>query len=202
MCSVRFQKFDHLLLALGQREIQRTLVVLGSGGNVGAGGNQNLGHGEVAVLRHGMQSGPASVLAGVDWRSMLDQKLDQIRVTASGGGVQRQVLHGIGRSRRGRRAFVKQRPCGVGAAEESSQVERCPAIGAHSGYQRAIRREKMLDTSGISLHHCREDRERRIRGDDGINARLIVGADGFVDRSVRSLVVPIRRPAEKLPRPC
>ena len=65
--SVRFQIIDHRLLRLGQRQVERGLIVFGARVCTSApAATSALRHFQIAALRGGVQRSPAAMLAGVD----------------------------------------------------------------------------------------------------------------------------------------
>jgi hypothetical protein len=65
---------------------------------VGARGYQQFCKFDIAILRGCVERGPSAVLARVDWGAVVDEEFHHLHMPASGGGVERQVLHLIGRA--------------------------------------------------------------------------------------------------------
>ncbi len=109
-----------------------------------------------------MQGRPASLLRGIGAGSVLDQEPARLRRAARGSCVQRRVLHGIGGTRGGLRAPLKQHAHGVRFREVRRQMQREPAVRTHGGHQRRIGLQQTRDLPGIAQHGSRENFERGI----------------------------------------
>ncbi len=116
--------------------------------NIGAGRDQNFGHGEVAVLRRGVQSGPASVLAGVDGRSMVDQQRDDGRMRPAAAACSGRFCMALVERAQATRLCSSSAAAASEASEKRGQMQRRPAIRAHGGDQRPISGQQLLDARG------------------------------------------------------
>ena len=91
--GVRIQHVHHGLMAFGQRQIQRVLLVIGARLHIRAARNEQPHHFHVPILRRGVQRRPSAFLARVHVRAVLQQRPHRVLVSSRGRRVKRRVLH-------------------------------------------------------------------------------------------------------------
>src|ERR1700693_575207 len=96
-------------MSFGEREVEGVLIIGCACLDIRSMRNEEPGHFHVSRERGGMQSGPATFLAGVYVGAMLYQRANRGQVAGSSGGVQGHVVSAVSRARVDIGAVVQQR---------------------------------------------------------------------------------------------
>ena len=176
-----FEKIDHVLLPVGEGEIERTLLIFGPCIDIGAGFDQNVREFDITVLCGCVQGGPAAMLPGVAIGSGIQEKFRHRDGAARRRGVKRHVPRYVSRARIYLRSFIEQRARCVDMSEMCGQMQWEPPIRADGVHKRAVAREQFFDFLEVAEYRRGEDCQGGIGRYQSVRTLAVAGSKGCVE---------------------